>query len=275
MAPTRSFVKEGFASAGYLRTRSGLFSDACLRGITLGTTLSFKKPYFQDLDDFTRTVQEIESSPSGFNMDLDICTMKAYGGNPAAKRSPKLAPDIWKATETWPSAMAAYGTAKMPWSEAVDWVQSSNMPQSGPGTLTGYLLTADLACSGVVEEPTASEIAEQVLKLGKGALSGLVTLGIALSKKATASKEAIAEACTDGFCDLYVAVKYALGDDSERMGFSPIMLEHALCKFSRFKNLKVCNFTEDELKPIMEILDSEEGRRAVYGQDNSGGMVVA
>ena len=99
------------------------------------------------------------------------------------------------------------------------------------GPLTAYLLVADYVEAGLVQEPTIEELAQLILELNRGALQGLRALGLLpLGKHHKVAP-----------CDVLLAVRkvWAYLEENlsaevkEETKLSPILLEHALCKYSR------------------------------------------
>lgn len=121
------------------------------------------------------------------------------------------------------------------------------MPQMVTGGLTAYLFVADMVYAGVVEMPTADEVASTVWKLGFGGYAGLVELGLVL-KKAKGQAKSQRPTCIDRFTRLYDHVYDALGDMTEILPFDPICLEHTLCKVKRFSDKGWLDFAKEDVE---------------------------
>lgn len=120
------------------------------------------------------------------------------------------------------------------------------------GALGGFALTCDLAYAGVCQMPTVDEMAECIVELDKGAMSGLELLGLmdsdsketpgkgregAKGRRVEAVKEAL-HSLADQLKEMLSeaeqsTVALTVGDDTDW-----ILLEHSLCKFSRALNKK-------------------------------------
>jgi hypothetical protein len=116
----------------------------------------------------------------------------------------------------------------------------------GLGPLLTYLLMIDLATAGLIEVPTTAEVAARISsKLGNG--KGLEALGLIKTKpkmggkkrgkgqKQSTNKEDYAAQ----FTELYTELEARLSPkEKEIINLSPWLLEHTLCKVSRFVGLE-------------------------------------
>ncbi len=102
----------------------------------------------------------------------------------------------------------------------------SRLPQVGK--LTALLLAGDLSYSGVVQSPSAEEVAVVIHKNGLGSLMGLVDTGQIISKDV--SQEEVVGA----FQELLNYLQETIAqEDQDLVGLDAIMVEHLLCKFQR------------------------------------------
>ncbi|KAJ2922527.1 hypothetical protein H1R20_g14570, partial [Candolleomyces eurysporus] len=114
------------------------------------------------------------------------------------------------------------------------------------GALGGFALTCDLAYAGVCQRPTVDEMAECIVELDKGALSGLRLLGLVeVDAEETASRGRKVEAVKEALHSLAGQLKKTLREtEQSAVGLMVgdnadwILLEHSLCKFSQALNKK-------------------------------------
>lgn len=267
-APTRAHVKSHLSPTD-LRTRWGLFSLLINRIVSYGTSLAFDYPVFEDLNDFLEVVKELEESIGPKDRDLFICTIHAYGKTPSAGRSSDLAPAIWTATATWEKEVAKHPDGAIPWDDTAQWLQHVKMPHMGKvGNLTGYLFLADLACSGVVQEPTAEEVGYYVAKMDKGAWTALDELGLTLPRNHATEVSILEDMAAGAFEQLYDDLRAVLGEQTAtKLEFSPILLEHVLCKYQRLSRKGLCNFSDQSLEAMMDTVDRVRKKQAVVEDD--------
>ena len=100
-----------------------------------------------------------------------------------------------------------------------------NFPNIGP--LAALLISGDLAIEGIVPKPTVEEMGRIVFKLGKGALVGLIRLGLV-------EKKSVEQEVVSAFSFLYNYLERNLTTEVKTLiSFDVFMLEHGLCKYSR------------------------------------------
>lgn len=95
------------------------------------------------------------------------------------------------------------------------------------GSLTALLVCGDLVEVGILEMPSIEEWASLIYKVGKGATRGLQCLALLGD---TFTKDQVINAFKE--LDTFLQEKLS-NEDREVMGYSIIMLEHSLCKFTR------------------------------------------
>lgn len=259
-----------------LRTHAGIFSLVLSRNVTFSTVLGITRAYFLSVEDFFNAINMLMMSAPELPWNLAICTTKAYSKTPVPARTHEAAPKIWAATEEWEDNFDDE-VETMSWADGFKYLQRADIPQLGSAhsqTLTGYLFLADLASSGVVVPPTVEEVGKQVFRLNRGALHTLLELGVCLPgiDVEALTKEQVESLCIKAFVKLYRGVEAGLGDsDAAKMDYSPIMLEHALCKYKRFAKAGLCQFTEEELKPVVDAI-IRAGQGADSDEDDEDGL---
>jgi hypothetical protein len=97
------------------------------------------------------------------------------------------------------------------------------------GNLISHVLTADYAHAGKVQLPSIEDMGELVAEIDAGGLKGLRALGY-LDGVPKPSKEQV----TGALRDIYEYLSANLTERQKRlMDFGMLLIEHALCKFSR------------------------------------------
>lgn len=219
-----------YASADLCHTRKGVFSILVYRGIVFNSSAFRNLPEdelqltFESYADWETYINKMQAHHPNRG-DSFWCNPKAYGRNQGKNRNLELAKSYWlySATVEWRTQSAIIDIAKK-LSKAAEAKQI--------GLLIGYMIAADLAYTGVVEMPEPEEIGKMVGQLMKGGASGLWYLGLSPLEKATG--DAFMDFLQNQFVALYHAVDELLtAAEKEEMGWNPIVLEHALCKFKR------------------------------------------
>lgn len=244
------------SSASFWSSQAGMFSLAVIRAISFGTLLSRLFPLHGSIDAFYNAVnhcrsiviQEQDRDRRKVTPELReamlVCNPCAYSPTYNAGRSVKLAPALWEISLEWPEMIAPYLARgeKMSWANAYNWITTCGMPQMGAAnrpTLTAYLLAADLVYTELVEMPTAREVGELIWHLRMGGYRGLQTLSLVESQVTGRDRDQRQRnACINAFVTLYDFVRLGLGPLADEHGFNPIVLEHSLCKYLRFKATK-------------------------------------
>ena len=223
----------------FLKTRAGLWNVLMFRGVFYGSEFAKNKlQHFQDLDDW-RTFYEKEKS-SGTEDDYFV-NVRAYG--PANRhRKIDLVESYWDACAGWPQqnlrtfeSMATYLDTKKPGEKKMGKKKISEKLFRNIGPLTTMLICGDLALAGVLELPSVEELGRVISRLGLGAKRGLFQLGL-ISDLKTAREDEVVKAFKNLFSYLDMELTPA---EKQDMSFSPLMLEHTLCKYGRFCKLAV------------------------------------
>ncbi|KAH8103150.1 hypothetical protein BXZ70DRAFT_889519 [Cristinia sonorae] len=228
LAPSRVKVTAvgGPYSLGHLLTRAGFFSVLVFRTITFSTPFLLQDDaiFFNNLDEFNAAIDP--SRPAAH-----FCDVKCYG-TPDPRRSPLNASKLWDLAARWTSfVMDDDGNAVThTLTEFNDFLVSLRAPCLG--RLQSYLTAADYSYTPLVAEPTPSEVASIAFKMGKnaGARKGLQDLGL-IRVDGDVSKEDFIQSFQTVFDYSFAR----LGELRHRMQFDAVMLEHALCKYSRLK----------------------------------------
>ena len=141
----------------------------------------------------------------------------------------------------WNALLERYHGGPVPFLVMVDWLLGKSDVTQGQrnkraplkhlpllGSLTSYLLAADLSYTNTVATPSISEVGTMIFKMKLGSMNGLVVTSQLRSKKAPV------ETVVEAFHGVYEFLDTQLHrDEKELMGFDTIMVEHLLCKYQR------------------------------------------
>lgn len=239
-APSRTMMQQDVSpfSPSMARTRTGLFSALVWRGITYHTPFSLEtSPVFDDIADWNSRLISMEHRPGELSMtkpESYFCDMAAYGrSNP--QRTVQLADSYWEASNStvW---TAMVEKEIVPFSEGYKFFTDTHPNRfSQIGSLAGYLLTADFVYAGVIAQPTLAEMGDMVYTINKGAVSGLVKLGLInpLPAKRGFRKGNKNDYMAAIECVFSHLSSHLSDEKKKRMGLDLIMVEHLLCKFHR------------------------------------------
>ena len=165
-----------------------------------------------------------------------FCNKRPFGGQPIHNRSVNNVSKIWKAADATSSAWAdLWRDEKSPdfhdIRQFIRNLQRTN-PLPGFGPLNQYLVAADICSSGIATMPTPREVANEILDLNAGALSGLCLLKYAESNT---DVDSIRDAFQTFYNDVFdiLAAKHP----ARICAWNPIVAEHMLCKAKRLRGL--------------------------------------
>lgn len=204
------------------------------RGITYHTPFSLKtSPVFNDIADWNAQLIDMEHHPGELSISKPesyFCDMAAYGRSNPHQRTVELADAYWEASDStiWTTMISK---EVVPFSEGYEFFSSTRPNRfSQIGLLAGYLVYA-----GVITKATIAEIGDMIYVINKGAVSGLVKLGLMkLSPAKRGFRKGNKEEYTEAFeCVLTYLAQHIPEEKKSRMGFDLIMIEHLLCKFHR------------------------------------------
>ena len=234
LAPSRARARsnEGPFAKGVIRTTAGIFSAVVWRGITFGTEFALKgQMVFESADEFDAIRLSLNKPEAYF------CDKAAYGrSNP--HRSTGLAQEYWKSLQggIWEKLVSKH---IVPFLECWRFFMSKKngtmlFPQLGP--LASYLLTADLYYAGVVTKPTVDDMSTIIHQLNKGAVAGLERLRLISPrpKRKRSKGKSNKEECRRAFQHIADIIFKAVPlNMHSSLRVDLILVEHALCKYSR------------------------------------------
>ncbi|KAF9521306.1 hypothetical protein CPB83DRAFT_737848, partial [Crepidotus variabilis] len=211
-----------YSDAGRLSTPAGLFNLAAFRGVFYGSEFARNNLQwfntFKDWDQHYTAQKALEGKDETF-----FVAKNAYGPHQMHRSVDNLA-SYWKvAVEKWPTHLKVDNPKR----DIFKLFAFFEHNLSYVGDLAALLMVGDLVDCGFVNMPSAVDMGSLVEQINRGAVKGLIQLGL-VSPKYT--KKDAAQA----FALLHQHVEETSSrDNKELMGYNPIMLEHALCKFQR------------------------------------------
>lgn len=223
-----------------LCSRGAFFSSLVFRAVTYSApvVLDDKQVYFPSFEvwkKFYDKAKNEDKKPASYFAD-----MGAYGTS-NRHRDPGIVEDLWKASAAWepfmedsptPSAISVYQFLMGLHPKSPRMSPHHKFRNVGP--LTAYLLVADYVQAGLIPPLSLSEIAAFVHTLNKGALKGLRLLGLLPLGLQAVSVQDVLHALEK----LMECLQSNLGADTcAKIELDWIMIEHALCKYSRLNNV--------------------------------------
>ncbi|KAI0735720.1 hypothetical protein C8Q76DRAFT_573868, partial [Earliella scabrosa] len=209
-------------------------SKGAFASCIVSRVLHFDTPFIRNdssgfFEDGLRWRQAIFSFTSSRLPATHFVNPSCYGpyqpGREQLLLNPTAVDRFFVAEDDWNAFCKGFGKRRIPFTDCLDWLSKAGLSQFG--TLTQYLVAADLSYSGTVTKPTPAEIAQRVAKHRKGSFRGLVTAKLVVE---SSSDKQVADA--------FIGVHRYLSDqltsaEKATVTFDPVMTEHLLCKFHR------------------------------------------
>ncbi|KAJ2929078.1 hypothetical protein H1R20_g8011, partial [Candolleomyces eurysporus] len=254
-APTcvRARGSDGPYHPATIVTLPGNFSAIVLRGFTYRSEFFWdRRMVFHSWEDLEQEVASIMGKHPELSLKSGYFTNFRSYGVPVMQRTIDKAKQSWSSLQErgWTNYSANY--PKESFLSTLRYFrpkrhESEIFPYLGP--LGGFALTCDLAYAGVCQRPTVDEMAECIIELDKGALSGLQLLDLVEIDRAetrrNGAKGRRVEAVKGALHSLAVQLKEMLSEaEQNTVGLTVgddtdwILLEHSLCKFLRALNKK-------------------------------------
>ena len=222
-APCLSMVfgDGGPFSENIIDTPIGLWNALIVRGITFGCDIIQEGPQlYNSLEEWSNKVTASESKGSQYICKVNIYGNAIYNRHKGIGRSPAMAANYWNAAHASDWASMGQGE-KRSFDGAVKFFRQFDLI----GPLIAVLLAGDYSCAGKFDMPDAHTMGGYIKSISAGALGCMKLMGMVSGKGDKKS-------CQKAFVDLYEALDLALTDEEKsKMNFSPIMLEHAMCKY--------------------------------------------
>ncbi|KAI0682478.1 hypothetical protein BC835DRAFT_1311499 [Cytidiella melzeri] len=240
LAPSRRAMILGITPA-VAKTKSGLFSLLVSRLITYNThpitdsSNDDRQVLFADLDDFDAWLQRMRQKYNANKPDdAFFCNIIAFTVRPQTKRVLANKKLIWNLVCDcdWEDQH------HMSFSNAWDWLQfiEDNVPSVG--TLTRYLVLADLCSAQAVQLPTFQDMAYTIRKVDAGALDGLRRLRYLPRSDVRKPPPPPLHEIQDALERFFGDVQEHLAHEAEEFGWNLINAEHSLCKIGRMVRAK-------------------------------------
>lgn len=209
--------------------------------------------YFATHPDWEQFLEDEGLDETDTNSLDRFFNISCYGTRQAQRREGKRHAEQYFAMEPkWVQLLEDHNGGPIPFLKLYYWLQGKKeVPSKTPskpasyrddelgvalpivGTLTAYLLAADLAYAGLAEMPTMEEVAFVIRKNTMGSFNALLDLKLFSTKKPTA------EEVQEVFGQVYAHIRDIIpAEHHSRIGLDVIMVEHLLCKYHRTKAMK-------------------------------------
>jgi hypothetical protein len=202
-------------------TTVGLWNGLILRGITFGCDIVKEGPVLYDsLDAWDDMVQANASRDSQY-----LCKPNVYG-NAILNHFKDIGCSVDMASNYWDAAYASNWMSMgrdnyKGFDAAVEFFKQFDLI----GPLIAVLMTGDYACAGKFDMPDAYTMGRYIKSISAGALGCMNLMGTVVGKGTK-------ETCRMAFENLYHELDKQLTEAKKKwIGFSMIMLEHAMCKY--------------------------------------------
>jgi hypothetical protein len=251
-APQRikSVEPNGPYHSAVINTRTAYFDSLFWRGISYSTASAMNHSMIFDLLDFRRRESSSIESIGAAETEKYFCNPKAYGPYNCF-RTTASADQYWESSgrpelSDWlkrdikPSYLDQWrffkGTylkdAKGNYEKDSKNKKIKAFPQIG--NLVAHVLTGDYASAGKVELPSVQDMGEVITEINAGGLKGLIAIGYLAGIKKPSQEQ-----ITVAFEHLYQYLEANLSERQKNlMGFGVLLVEHALCKFTRARKYK-------------------------------------
>jgi hypothetical protein len=246
-APQRikSMGPEGPYHPSVIDTRIGAFTAAFWRGVSYASKSVIDETMVFDLADFRQREKTLIESIGEKDTERYFCNPKAYGPYNCF-RTTSSSEQYWESSGRPELTSWLKKNIKPTYLEQWRFFKGSYLKDSNGkyerdskdkkkkafpqiGNLISHVLTADYAHAGKVQLPSIEDMGELVAEIDAGGLKGLRALGY-LDGVPKPSKEQV----TGGLRDIYEYLSANLTERQKRlMDFGMLLIEHALCKFSR------------------------------------------
>ncbi|TFK73103.1 hypothetical protein BDN72DRAFT_246818 [Pluteus cervinus] len=212
-----------------LQTTAGLFNVVLFRGFTYGS--SWARTSLNWFNDYSTWKSVYDNS----TVPADAKSRSSYFINPCAYGTCASARDLAHSKKIEKALTKSGWCAFI---EAQRRVKDSCLSEQffffkqfpAVGSLTSLLIVGDLIKAGLLPIPVAYDFGILVAHVKRGALNGLVRLGLV-------SHESSSEEIAEAFENLHLQLLEDLTlDEIRMMDYDIVTLEHILCKFSRLHN---------------------------------------
>jgi hypothetical protein len=237
-APTRIRSRDSiYNDPAGLRTSVGFWNVLCFCGVFYGSEFACEDGrHFNDLDDWKAFSND--KSESYF-------VVKSAYGSLQGDRSIDQVKEYWAKSHLWEPLikkkdLSLFDIYNFLLQSSVDGGRSTSSRKKGSqppkgnnkssskkvfvniGSLTAILIIGDLICAGILPMPSPLDWGKFIEKVSKGALDGMIMLGL-IDEDTTVPQ---------AFADLYDFVNGVLTpEEKSAMTYDVLMSEHSLCKY--------------------------------------------
>lgn len=218
-----------YSTPDRLRTPEGFWNLLIYRGVFYGSTYATEDlRWFNSFEDWEAYFNDSTKTKDG-EKEKYYANICAYGFNNIKRKTENISM-YWAECDRWTSFLETKPGAK----EMYKFLLQSKSRKEGStkvftniGPLAALLICGDLIETGVLKMPDVDVWAELIYHVKKGGITGLQRL--ALLNDTYTEEEAV-----QAFSKLHNFIGQNLTEEEHLiMGYDIIMLEHALCKFSR------------------------------------------
>ena len=216
-----AFAEGGPFSEAVIDTTIGLWNGLILRGITFGCDVVKEGPVlYTSLKHWNHMVTSSEGKGRQYYCKPNVYGNAIFNRFKGIGRSADMACNYWDAAHAADWSSMGHGKLKS-FEEAVKFFQKFDLV----GPLIAVLMAGDYACAGKFDMPDAHIMGGYIKSISAGALGHMRLMG-AIDGKGDK------ETCRQVFEALYREVDLALtNEEKERVQFSTVILEHAMCKY--------------------------------------------
>ncbi|TFK58240.1 hypothetical protein BDN72DRAFT_906932 [Pluteus cervinus] len=222
-----------YSNTTRLTTNVGLVNAVCFRGLFYGSQWARNHlTWFDSIEDWTSYYSAFSRIPKGANKERYFISVNPYG-TPNSRRSTNWVEDNFQVMrqlqedeKDWTTFLATFNQDYLSLFKYL-------LQFKGIGPLTALLLIGDLVAAQVVAEPSVNQWSHLIFRVSKGGIRGLRKLSL-IPYTGTVEGLEESQVVQDAFDGLHSAIanKWDVVKQ-EKVGYNLIMLEHALCKYSR------------------------------------------
>ncbi|TFK57945.1 hypothetical protein BDN72DRAFT_907268 [Pluteus cervinus] len=223
-----------YSDSSRLKTNIGLLNAVCFRGLFYGSQWAqLNLRWIDSLEDWTTYFSSFSRIPHGANKERYFISVNPYG-TPNSRRSTqwvadnfRLMEDLEAEDEDWTSFLSTFEESQN-YQDLFLYLKRFK----GIGQLTALLLIGDLVAAGVIPEPGIQDWCQLISSVSKGAVAGLKKLSLLPPGPLSTSDGN--KRVYETFSGLHSAITGQWDAAKQtQVGYNIIMLEHALCKYSR------------------------------------------
>lgn len=217
-----AYTDNGPYSLGNINKIEALYSALILRGVTFGCDVVNEDHhiFFNNLAEWNNLIAASSLKPDSYLCRPSVYGNAIYNRFKQIGRSKDMGTNYWNAIEGVDWGAMGQGDQRL-FGKAVTFFKQFDLI----GYLIAVLLAGDFACAGKFDMPSASEMGAYIKKISAGAVGCMHLQG-------TVPGNTTRKNCQTAFEALYDYLEHELSaEEKQRMRFSTIILEHAMCKY--------------------------------------------